>query len=113
MDSLVKFLSDGLHPVQVELRPVRTPVAFKECLDRGYVHIKFTDTRGGTELGVRIDRNRTDLSNADFAGGRGKAKVVGTLILNSVKVECTADISLEALGGEGQLKPRSENYAVA
>lgn len=38
----------------------------KESIDRGYVLIKFTNTRGGTELGVRLDDAASDLSHADF-----------------------------------------------
>ena len=50
MDELVARLSAGDHPVEASLRPEKTIKALKECIDRGYVHIKFTETEGGTEL---------------------------------------------------------------
>ena len=56
MDELVARLSAGDHPVEASLRPEKTIKALKECIDRGYVHIKFTETEGGTELGLKLDR---------------------------------------------------------
>jgi len=111
MDSLVNYLSAGLHPVQIELRPEKTVAAFKSFIDRGYVHVKFTDTEGGTELGVRVNSERCDFSSADFSRGTGNVKLVGTLTLNSVRVECTADVALESLSGQGQLAPAAEESA--
>jgi uncharacterized protein YbdZ (MbtH family) len=51
--SLVDKLCEGDHPVEAGLRPEKTAKLFKEAIDRNYAHIKFTETRGGTELGVR------------------------------------------------------------
>jgi hypothetical protein len=87
------------------MRPERTIKAFKGCIDRGYVHVKFTNTRGGTELGVRLKPDMTDLTAADFDRGTGKAKLVGDLTLDYVKVRCTASISLDTLAGDGHLEP--------
>jgi len=104
MADLVQRLSEGNHRVEVTLRPERTLEAFKECLDRGYVHLKFTDTRGGTELGVPLDAARTDLSGADFAAAQGHVRIVGNLTLDFVKVRCIAEIDLPALSGNGRLE---------
>jgi hypothetical protein len=104
MSDLVQRLCERDHPVEVTLRPERTVAALKECLDRGYVHIKFTSTRGGTELGVRIDPDRSDLSSADFDQQRGRIKVVGGLTLDYVPVRCIADIDLPTLQGSGRLE---------
>ena len=104
MSDLVRRLSEGLHPIEVTLRPERTVQALKECLDRGHVHIKFTGTRGGTELGVPIDPQRSDLSGADFERQSGRLKVVGDLMLDYVKVRCVADVDLPALTGQGRLE---------
>jgi hypothetical protein len=108
VDELVQRLSEGGHPVEASLRPEKTVQAFKECIDRGYVHIKFTNTRGGTELGVRLDQDATDLSKADFDSQSGSAHLVGGLTLNYVKVRCIADIDLTTLAGKGYLKPVEE-----
>ena len=98
-------LSSGWHPVEVSLRPTRELARFKECLDRGYVHIKFTGTRGGTELGVRLADGGIDLSRADLSSGTGVATLTGTLTLDFVKVHCHATINLPDLSGEGRLEP--------
>lgn len=105
MSDLVKRLSEGKHPVEVSLRPERSIKALKECLDRGYVHIKFVGTRGGTELGVPIDRERTVLTNADFESEAGWLTLAGELSLDFVKVRCFADIELPSMRGHGRLEP--------
>lgn len=102
--SLVERLEQGEHPVEVTLRPEKTVDAFKACLDRGYVHIKFTDTRGGTELGVRLDPDASDLSKLDFQARRGTAHLVGSLTLDFTSVRCIADIDLSTLSGTGRLE---------
>jgi len=104
MSQLVNKLAEGNHPVEVSIRPEKTVEAFKECIDRGYVHIKFPDTRGGTELGVRLDRQASDISSADFANKSGDVHIVGGLTLDYAKVRCVADINLGTLAGKGHLE---------
>ena len=104
-DDLIQRLSEGDHSVEVGLRPEKGGKEFKEAIDRGYVHIKFPETRGGTELGVRLDREATDLNQADFDEVKGIAHLVGNLTLNYVKVRCIADIDLSTLSGKGHLEP--------
>ncbi|HEV3036995.1 MAG TPA: MbtH family NRPS accessory protein [Candidatus Angelobacter sp.] len=101
--SLVDCLCEGEHPVEVAMRPERTYKLFKEAIDRDYIHIKFTQTKGGTELGFRLDRNASDFSRADFESGKGTVHVEGNLTLDYVKVKCVADIDLSSLQGEGHL----------
>jgi uncharacterized protein YbdZ (MbtH family) len=101
--SLVDRLCEGDHPVEAYLRPKRTSRLFKEAIDHGFVHIKFTQTEGGAELGVRLDRDACDFSKADFEGGSGTVHVEGGLTLDYVKVRCVADIDLKTLEGVGRL----------
>ena len=101
--SLVERLCEGDHAVEVGLRPEKTLKWFKEAIDRDYVHIKFTQTKGGTELGFRLDRTASDFSAADFANGVGTVHVEGKLTLDYVKVKCVADIDLSMLAGKGRL----------
>ena len=103
LDELVTRLAKGDHAVEVGLRPEKTAEAFKAAIDRGYVHIKFTETKGGTELGVRLDTGASDWKQADFSQAKGSVHVEGTLTLNYVKVRCVADIKLETLTGTGHL----------
>jgi hypothetical protein len=71
--------------------------------EMGYVLIKFTETRGGTELGFPLDRDATDLSAADFDQGSGTVHVEGDLSLNGDSVRCIADIDLATMKGTGRL----------
>lgn len=103
MDDLVQRLSEGNHAVTVG-GPKPSLEEFKNRVqDMGYVFIKFTETRGGTDLGVRVDKSATNLSQANFDQGTGTAHVEGTLTLNYVKVRCVADINLTTLHGTGRL----------
>jgi uncharacterized protein YbdZ (MbtH family) len=101
--SLVERLAEGEHPVEAGLRPEKTVGHFKEAVDRHYVHIKFTDTAGGTELGVRLDTNACDFTQADFENGTGQVHLEGTLTLDFEKMRCIADLDLNTLTGTGNL----------
>ena len=103
MDELVQRLSQGDHPVTVGgSRP--TLEDFKKRIEEmEYAFIKFTATRGGTDLGVRVDKSATDLTQANFAQAVGMIHVEGTLILNYVNVRCIADIDISTLNGTGNL----------
>lgn len=100
---LVDRLCEGDHNVEVGLRPEKTLKLFKEAIDRDYLHIKFTQTMGGTELGFRLDRSASDFSDANFETGAGTAHVEGDLTLDYVRVKCIADIDLSMLAGKGRL----------
>ncbi len=104
-DDLVSRLSQGDHRVEISLRTERTAQRFKESIDRGYVNIKFTDTQGGTELGIRLDPNQSNWMQADFERQAGTVHLVGGLTLNYVKVRCVADIDIATLSGQGHLEP--------
>lgn len=101
MDDLVARLSQGCHRVELSLRPERTLEILRERFDLGHVHIRFTETRGGTELGVRLDRKSSD-TEIDIA--KGTIHLEGTLTLNYVPVRCIADIDLKTFEGQGHLE---------
>lgn len=103
-DGLVRRLADGAHPVEIALRPEKTVAAFRDAVERGYVHIRFPETRGGTELGVRLDRAASDVTDADFANGTGRARLVGGLTLDFTPVRCVAEVDLATLAGSGRLE---------
>lgn len=112
--SLVDRLCEGKHVVEVGLRPEKTVARFKKAVDNNYVHIKFTQTKGGTELGFRLDQSSSDFSAADFENGKGTAHLEGSLVLDYVMVKCVADIDLSTLQGTGQLvKTESQQATVA
>jgi hypothetical protein len=103
MHELTRRLSNGDQPVIVGGHQP-SPAGMRRRIEKiGYVNIKFTDTRGGTDLGVRVDHAASDLSGADFGLGLGTLHVEGTLILNQDPVRCIADIDLATLTGMGRL----------
>jgi Core binding factor beta subunit len=105
MSDVVQKLCSGPHPVEITLRSERTALALKQRIEQsGFVHIKFTDTQGGTELGVRLDKEACDWASADFEQGQGKITLSGRLTLNFVPVRCVAEIDLGTLEGMGQLQ---------
>src|SRR5580765_1846175 len=102
MSELVNKLAKGDHPVEVSLRPERNALALKKRIDEfKFVHIKFTDTRGGTELGVRLNEEESDWKGANFETGEGRIKLSGQLKLDYVPVKCVAEIDLATLEGSG------------
>jgi hypothetical protein len=103
MSSLVERLESDQRIV-ASLRPDATPDRLKAAIERGVVHVKFTETRGGTELGVRLDMGACDLSGADFVAGRGALRLVGTLVLDRVPVRFEGVLALETMDGTGSLK---------
>jgi hypothetical protein len=112
VDELTQRLANGDHPVTVGGRKPSLEELQRRLEAIGYALITFTGTRGGTELGVRLDRDATDISAADFAAGTGTVHVEGTLILNDDPVRCVADIDLATLDGTGHLVPVAESELV-
>ncbi len=112
MSDLVRRLSAEQLRVEVGGPDPSLDELQKRVADIGYVFVKFVDTRGGTDLGVRVDKDATDLSRADFVTGSGTAHIEGTLTLDYVKVRCTADIDLASLSGTGRLTSLEEVQAV-
>jgi len=103
MNDLVQRLSEGDHPVVVGGPKPSLEEFHKRIEEMGYVFIKFTDTQGGTDLGVRVDKAAVDTREGNFEQGVGTVHVEGTLTLNYVKVRCIADIDLAELKGTGHL----------
>ena len=101
MNELVKRLSEKIHPVQAN-RPDKTVEALQRRIDLNYVHILFEET--GTEIGIKLDRDKCDFSKANFEKGTGKVHFEGALTLNYDKVRCVADISLRTMKGKGRLQ---------
>jgi uncharacterized protein YbdZ (MbtH family) len=109
--SLVDRLSIGDHKIVVSQRPEPTVKALKEAIDNGYARVKFTETKGGTELGFKVDANASDLTGANFDEGTGKVRLVGSLTLDYTKVRCIAEIDLKTLAGVGHLEKVEEAAA--
>jgi hypothetical protein len=112
MDKLTERLSvaqpvkmGGSDPTVEELR--------ERTGEMGYVLVKFTETRGGTEVGFPLDRDASDLSGADFDNGSGTVHLEGSLVVNYDPVRCIADIDLATLEGTGRLALEERAAAAA
>lgn len=109
MNELVERLTRQ-QPVEMSLRPEADLANFRAALDRGYVHVKFTETRGGTELGFAPD---VDAGEADLEAGTGRVRLTGQLVLDYVPVRIHAEIELPTLKGSGRLEPIEGESATA
>ena len=107
VNELVERLAYGDHEVVFEDR-VEDLEDLKNRVEDGFVFVKFTQTRGGTELGINLVKKESDFSQADFIKGTGKLHVVGVCELNYNKVKCIADIDLQTRTGVGHLEVLGE-----
>lgn len=101
MNELVKKLTEGQHPIAAERS--ESAAELKEQIERDFVLLKFTETKGGTELGCQLDKELTNTEQADFDKSSGTVHLVGNLTLDYVKVQFVADIDLATLKGTGNL----------
>lgn len=98
-DILVKKLTEGLHRVVMGYKE-ESMQELNERLQDGYIHLKFPDTRGETELGITIDKLHSSIDN--FLE-QDNLHIEGKVTLNSHKVKCIADISTKTREGKGNL----------
>lgn len=104
MSELPHKLAKGEHKVIISAVRDNPLEELKAAIDRNYVHVKFTETRGGTELGFALDNEHSDLSKADFDKGKGEIRLAGNLKLDGVPVRCVADVDLAKMEGKGHLE---------
>ena len=103
MDDLVKRLLIK-QPIDFESRTDTLEELKERLMEMKFVFITFTETNGGTELGVDVDLGLTDIKNADFDKGAGSISVVGVCELNYQKVRCIAEVDLSTKKGLGCLE---------
>ena len=93
----------GEHPVEVALQPEQSTGVFKAAIDRSYVYIKFTATKGGTKLAVRLVAQSSDWSESDFSKSTGSIHLREALTIDHVKVRVVADFPVNSLTGNAHL----------
>lgn len=104
MNELVKRLSISKHVVVFESQIKEIHDIQIRLMKLKFVHIKFINTKGGTELGINIEDNLSCFKNADLNIGKGTIHIVGWCVLNYHKVRCIADIDLSTKEGLGYLE---------
>jgi uncharacterized protein YbdZ (MbtH family) len=102
-DSLPVRLSRDAQPIEVPLRPEPTTESFVRQIESGYVHVRFTATRGGTELGFPLDAATVEQIKGQVARGESPVQVSGQLTLDYVPIRCVADIDLATFTGTGRV----------
>ena len=110
MNDLVERLTNE-QPVKVSLRPETSLENFRAALERGYVHVLFTETRGGTELGVSVDEEASEVPDDVLENGSGQVHLEGTLVLDYVRVRFIGDLDVASLDGTGRLVPVGDDEA--
>jgi hypothetical protein len=103
MNDLVKRLSDGFHPVTYRARRGDARKELKDAVEQRYVHLLFTETKGGTELGFAVDEKASDVSRVDWDNGEGSLQLEGTIKLDGVRVRCVATLDVATMLGAGHL----------
>jgi hypothetical protein len=106
MTDLPSRLSQRDTRVTFRARGEDARAELKEAIDRGYVHVLFTETQGGTEVGFTLDAARSDLAGARWASGEGTVRLAGDLKLDGVPLRCVAEIDLASIEGTGRLEVR-------
>ncbi len=107
INELVKRLSEDKHEVIIGYKE-EDGAELKQRIEDGYIFIKFTQTKGGTELGINVDLKKTNLEEIDFNKGNGILHLEGTTNLNYNSVRCIADIDISSRQGFGYLQVLSE-----
>lgn len=97
MTPLVEKLLAARHPIS--LIRYRNIDDIKEAIERGLVLVKFTDTHGGTELGVQLKSGSDDIVMAP-----GEIELNGFLTLDYQQLACTIHIDRVTLKGYGSMK---------
>ena len=105
INELVERLSNGKHKVIIGERN-ESYEEMKERINDGFFHIKFTETIGGTELGINVDKSKTNINEIDLE--TGLLHIEGTTNLNYNDVRLIADIDMKSKSGEGYLKIESK-----
>jgi hypothetical protein len=111
MTDLPERLSQGNTKVAFRARRGDARTELREAIDRGYVHVLFTETQGGTEVGFSLDEAQSDLTGAQWERGEGTIRLAGDLKLDGVPLRCVAEIDLASAEGTGRLEVREAGAA--
>lgn len=104
VSELVERLSEGMHEVVIGYRG-ETLEEIKARVEDGYLHIKFTQTKGGTELGIDLDlKKMTGIEDLVNNLNSGTIHIEGITNLNYSDVRCICDIDISTRKGTGYLQ---------
>lgn len=101
MDTLVAFLISKQQPVRVVLKPEETLEEFVACMERKFVNLLFTDTKGGTEIGITI--TETSLKADEIHNSAEIFTLQGECSLNFEKIKVKVDLALKDFTGSAEV----------
>lgn len=91
------------HPVVIDW-PHASLAEIKDGVDRGFLPIAFTEAADLPAIGIFLDKQESDVSHADFAGGSGTLHLVGTGTIYAVgTVRMVADVELPSRSGRASI----------
>ena len=102
LGQLVNKLLVGKH--RIILARTKTLDDLVMAIKDNFVLLLFPDTNGGTELGVRLDRNESRVNEADLTTGTGVIYLVGQLTLDFQAVVLRAEIEVQRFAGQAWLE---------
>ncbi|PRX96530.1 MbtH family protein [Allonocardiopsis opalescens] len=94
-------LAGAEHRVDVVLRPEPSAERLRAAVERGYLHLRFPDTDGGTEVGVALHPR-----DAALAEESGRITLSGEFTLDFTPLHCTALIDTAAYSGSARVERR-------
>lgn len=111
MTELVQRLLRVQQRIELGLRPEKSIEVLRECIGRGLVHVKFLDTRGPTEVGIRLEPTGMEgiTGRADESGA--SIRLIGSFRLDSVQIRCIAEVDLHTMMGTASLEGSDETAA--
>jgi hypothetical protein len=104
MSDLIEKLSQT-QDIELAIRPVVNADSLRSALERGFVPVRFPRTKGGTELGIKLDPAGSVWSREDLSKGAGQMQLAGEVTLNYKKARFSGIIDISTLRGSGCLQP--------
>lgn len=102
-ETLVEKLINTKHSVVIGYRN-ESDVELAESLKDHYIHIKFSNTQGETELGISIDPNLSNIDEFLDHPNQGIFHIAGRTILDSEPILCTAQIDKKTRKGTADVQ---------
>lgn len=75
----------------------------KRAIENGYILVKFTQTKGGTELGCNTKNNDSE-NKCIIDEEKRTIQIIGRLKLDFTPVRLRAEVNLDTFKGKGKLE---------
>lgn len=103
LKSLIEKLINTHHSVVIGYRNESTEMLAENLKDH-YIHIKFPDTQGETELGLSIDQELSNISEFLNDPDQGTLHIAGRTTLDYKPILCLAEIDKKTRKGKAYVQ---------